>query len=148
MNRTLNALILMLAVLVLGSFPAAAVERPFSLEGSGTVNNDGSLSASGRATHLGLWTEIGELSLAPDPNNPNLLIATGNATFTAANGDQLEGVIEDGSLDVTTGIATGTFHFVGGTGRFEGASGTVSFVVEQNLATGAFAITGVGTLSY
>jgi hypothetical protein len=147
MNRSHNALVLMLAFLLLGSLSASAAERPFSLQGSGTVIN-GIISSSGRATHLGLFSEAGELNLSPDPNNPTLLIATGNATFTAANGDQLDAVIEDGSLDLTTAIGTGVFRFVGGTGRFEGATGTGNFVVLQNFATGAFEINAVGSLNY
>ena len=147
MNRYLKTLTLMLAILLLGSLSAAAVERPFSLTGAGTLVN-GALNASGRATHLGLFTEVGQLSFVPDPDNPTLILVTGDATFTAANGDVLEGVIEGAVLDVTTGIGNGVFAFVGGTGRFEGATGTVDFVVEQNLVTGAFEINGVGTLDY
>jgi hypothetical protein len=147
MNRSRNTFFFLLALLLLGSVSAAAVERPFSLTGAGTVT-DGIINASGRATHLGLFTEAGELFITPDPNNPTVALATGRATFTAANGDQLEAVIEDGSLDLTTGIGTGVFRFTGGTGRFAGASGTGNFVVNQNLVTGAFEITAVGTLDY
>ncbi len=147
MNRSINALILALAVLLLGSFPAQAGERPFRLNGAGTVAN-GVISASGQATHLGLFTETGELTLVPDPNNPTRLLASGSGTFTAANGDQLEALIEDGALDIATGEATGVFRFIGGTGRFADASGTGNFVISQNLVTGAFEITAVGTINY
>jgi len=147
MNRNLKALLLLLAVLLLGSFPVQAAERPFSLTGAGTVGTDGVVSASGRATHLGLFTEAGQVNFVPDPNDPTRVLATGTATFTAANGDELE-VLIDGSLDLTTGIATGVFTFDGGTGRFEGASGTGNFVILQNLVTGAFEVTAVGTVNY
>lgn len=40
------------------------------------------------------------------------------------------------------------FHFVGGTGRFAGASGTADAVVVVNLITGAFEITMVGKIDY
>src|SRR5215210_817324 len=147
MNRNLKALLLLLAVLLLGSFPVQAAELPFSLTGAGTVTTDGAVSASGRATHLGLFTEAGQVNFVPDPNDPTRVLATGTATFTAANGDELE-VLIDGSLDLTTGIATGVFTFDGGTGRFEGASGTGNFVILQNLVTGAFEVTAVGTVNY
>lgn len=147
MNRSRNTLFVLLAILLLGSLPAAAIERPFSLTGAGTLT-DGIINASGRATHLGLFTETGELTFIPDPNNPNLILASGPVVFTAANGDTLEGRLEDGVLDVTTGIATGVFRFTGGTGRFAGASGTGDFVVIQNLVTGAFEVTAVGSIDY
>ncbi|HYO11887.1 MAG TPA: hypothetical protein VE685_01675 [Thermoanaerobaculia bacterium] len=147
MNRSRNTLFVLLAILLLGSLPAAAIERPFSLTGAGTLT-DGIINASGRATHLGLFTETGELTFIPDPNNPNLILAAGPVAFTAANGDTLEGRLEDGVLDVTTGIATGVFRFTGGTGRFAGASGTGDFVVIQNLVTGAFEVTAVGSIDY
>jgi hypothetical protein len=147
MNRYVKTAILLLALLLLGSLSAEAIECPFSLNGAGTVT-DGIINASGRATHLGLFTEAGELFITPDPNNPTVALATGRATFTAANGDELQALIEDGSLDLTTGIGTGVFRFTGGTGRFAGASGTGNFVVNQNLVTGAFEVTAIGTLDY
>jgi hypothetical protein len=147
MNRNLKTLLLLLAVLLLGSFPAQALERPFSLTGAGTLTPGGVVSASGRATHLGVFTEAGQVNFVPDPNDPNRVLATGSATFTAANGDDLE-VLIDGSLDLTTGEAAGVYRFVGGTGRFDGASGTGNFVIAQNLVTGAFELTAVGTINY
>jgi len=145
MNRYFNVLVL--AVLLVGSLPAAAAERPFSLTAAGTLT-DGVINASGRATHLGLFTESGALSIVPDPNDPTRLLASGSVTFTAVDGDQLEALIEDGVVDVTTGVATGVFRFVGGTGRFEGASGFGDLVVTQNLATGAFEGVAVGKIDY
>lgn len=147
MNRYFSALILALAVLVLGSFPAQAVERPIRINASGTVTN-GVISAAGHASHLGLFSETGELSFVPDPNNPTLLLVTGRVTFTAANGDQLDALIEDAVLDVTTGQATGAFRFIGGTGRFVNASGTGELVIDQNLVTGTFEGTAVGRIDY
>ncbi|HEX8100151.1 MAG TPA: hypothetical protein VF660_08120 [Actinomycetota bacterium] len=148
MKRYLTILVLMLAVLpLLGSRPAEAVERPFHLSGSGTVI-EGVIQATGRATHLGLFTEAGTLTFAPDPDNPNRVLVSGAATFTAANGDELQGQITEASLDLTTGIGTGVFRFAGGTGRFEAASGSVGFAVQQNLITGAFEITAVGSIDY
>jgi hypothetical protein len=147
MNRNLKTLFLLLAVVLMGSFPAQAAEHPFSLTGAGTVSPSGVVSASGHASHLGLFTEAGQVNFVPDPNDPTRVLATGTATFTAANGDDLE-LLLDGSLDLTTGEATGLFTFVGGTGRFEGASGTGNFVIQQNLVTGAFEVTAVGTINF
>ena len=74
-------------------------------------------------------------------------------TFTAANGDTLASTFDNAVLTITTtnpttGIATGVFVFTGGTGRFDGASGSGDFVVMQNLDTGDFTLTGVGTIDY
>ncbi|HEX8183698.1 MAG TPA: hypothetical protein VF747_03075 [Blastocatellia bacterium] len=144
-------------IILLGAIPVAAVERPFASNGNGTlaIVTDGagnviggSLTASGTATHLGLWTASGAVEFAADFKNPSLVHPTGTITFTAANGDKLEGALEDGVLDVNTGIANGTLLFVGGTGRFEGASGSVAYVVSQNLVTGAFEITTVGRINF
>jgi hypothetical protein len=42
----------------------------------------------------------------------------------------------------------GVFYFVGGTGRFEGASGSANFVVSINPITGGFDLTVVGKIDY
>lgn len=147
MKRYINILVLVLAVFPLLGSAAEAVERPFQLSGSGTVIN-GAIEATGRANHLGLWTEVGTLVLSPDPSDPSRVLASGDAIFTAANGDELRGVITEATLDLTTGIGTGIFTFEGGTGRFENATGTAGFTVMQNLIIGAFEITAIGRIDY
>jgi hypothetical protein len=158
MKHFANARIFMLTiVLLLGALTVAAVERPFALRGSGVAAfvTDGSgnvtgatITASGTATHLGRWTGVGTVHFTPVPDNPTLFYASGSSTFTAANGDQLELILDDGTLDVTTAISRGHSHFAGGTGRFAGASGSQLYVVTQDLATGAFELTAVGDINY
>jgi hypothetical protein len=153
---SIRILILTLTIIV-AALPVAAVERAFASSGSGTVSfiTDGAgniigadVTASGTATHLGLWTTTGKLTFTPDPNNPNIIHPSGAGAYIAANGDLLNFVIENADQDITTGIATGTFRFTGGTGRFAGATGSSSVVVTQNFITGAFQITSVGVVNY
>jgi hypothetical protein len=141
-------------VLLLGTIPAFAVERPFALHGSGVatlITNESGLpigaipTGSGTATHLGQWTVAGNVQYTPDSNG--VLHSSGNATITAANGDKLQIQI-DGILDPMAGVDQGTFYFVGGTGRFEGASGSSNFLVSINPLTGGFDLTVVGKINY
>jgi hypothetical protein len=141
-------------VLLLGAIPASAVERPFALNGSGVatpvIDGSGNLigaipTGSGTATHLGQWTVQGTVHYAPDSNG--VLHSSGDATLTAANGDKLNFQI-DGILDPVAGVDQGLFHFVGGTGRFEGATGDANFLVSLNLITGGFELTVVGKINY
>jgi len=103
------------------------------------------ISGSGTATHLGQWTVTGTVHYTPDSNG--VLHSSGEATLTAANGDKLQFQI-DGILDPVVGVDQGVFRFVGGTGRFEGTSGTVDFVVSINPVTGGFDLTAVGKIDY
>src|SRR5262245_61437450 len=68
-------------------------------------------------------------------------------TVIAANGDTLN-ITLSGDLDPAAGMDTGPIQFVGGTGRFAGASGSGQFVVELNPATGAFKTTVVGKINF
>src|SRR5262245_50183163 len=140
--------------LLLGTIPAAAVERPFALNGTGVAtlvtDEAGHLigaipTGSGTATHLGQWTVAGNVSYTPDSNG--VLRSSGLATLTAADGDKLQIQI-DGILDPVAAIDQGVFHFVGGTGRFENASGSTNFVVQINPLTGGFDLTVVGKIDY
>ena len=162
MKRILNSTVIALVLfLLLGSLPVLAVERPFALNGNGIatfVIGEGGIpvsadvTSSSTATHLGLCTTVGRVNYTPanDPEHPGRLLSSGSGTITAANGDTL--LIEfNGVLDPpegTTGIDKPQFRFVGGTGRFAGASGTANAVVVVNLLTGAFEITMVGTIDY
>lgn len=158
MTRSLGIKILVLTLtLLVGSLAVAATERAFSAHGRGVAAfvTDGAgniigadVTGSGTGTHLGAFTNTGRIFFAPDPNNPARLLVTGEASFTAANGDKLNIVVEDGEQDVATFVGRGKFRFTGGTGRFENATGMVSYVVEQNLLTGGYEITVVGSIDY
>ncbi len=140
--------------LLLGTIPVSAVERPFALNGAGVatliVNEQGLptgavATGSGTATHLGRWTVTGNPQYTPDSNG--VLHSSGQATITAADGDKLFVQIE-GILDPGSGTDQGQFYFLGGTGRFVGASGSANFVVSINPLTGGFELTVVGKINY
>jgi hypothetical protein len=153
---TVKTLILVFALL-LGITPLSATERPFASSGNGlaTFVTDSAgnvvgatVVVSGNGTHLVLFSGNGTIQFLPDANDPNISHPAGNVTYIAANGDRLPSVIEDGSMDLRTGIATGYMVFQSGTGRFEGASGRAAIVVEQNFITGAYTFTMVGNVNY
>ena len=140
--------------LLLGTIPASAVERPFALKGTGVatiITNESGIpigaipTGSGTATHLGQWTVTGNVKYTPDSNG--VLHSSGDATITAANGDKIQTHIE-GILDPVAGMDQGVFYFVGGTGRFEGVTGSANFVVTINPITGGFDLTVVGKIDY
>ena len=154
MNRFTKIRTLMLVLLLLlGTIPASAVERPFALKGSGVatlITDESGIpigaipTGSGTATHLGQWTVTGTVKYTLDNG---VLRSSGEATITAANGDKLQVQI-DGILDPIAGVDQGVFRFVGGTGRFEGVSGNSNFVVTLNPLTGGFDLTVVGKIDY
>ena len=153
---TIKSLILVFALL-LGIIPVNAAERPYAANGNGlatfiTDSNGNVVGAtvvvSGNATHLGLFTGTGKIQFLPDANDPNIVHVPGEVTYIASNGDRLPTVIENGRMDLRTGIATGDMVFQSGTGRFEGVSGKAAIVVEQNFVTGAYTFTMVGNINY
>ena len=140
-----------------------AVDRPFALNGKGVatfiINEAGipisaDVTSTSNATHLGLCTTVGRVNYTPanDPEHPGRLLSSGTGTITAANGDTLQiefnGVLDPPPPGSATAIDRPLFRFVGGTGRFAGASGTADAVVVVNLLTGAFEITMVGNIDY
>ena len=158
MKRFVTVKIFFLVVaLFLAIIPVSASERPYAATGNGmatflTDQNGNVVGATvvvtGNATHLGLFTGGGTIQFLPDTNDPNISHPAGDVTYVAANGDRLPTIIEDGSMDLRTGIATGYMVFQSGTGRFEGASGKAAIVVEQNFITGAYTFTMVGNINY
>ena len=158
MKRFVTVKIFFLVVaLFLAIIPVSASERPYAATGNGmatflTDQNGNVVGATvvvtGNATHLGLFTGGGTIQFLPDANDPNISHPAGDVTYVAANGDRLPTIIEDGSMDLRTGIATGYMVFQSGTGRFEGASGRAAIVVEQNFITGAYTFTMVGNINY
>jgi len=153
---TVRSLIPVFALL-LGIIPVSATERPFASSGNGVaafITDDAgnvvgaNLTLSGNGTHLGLFSGIGNIQFVPDANDPNIVHVPGEITYIASNGDRLPAVIENGRMDLRTGIATGDMVFQSGTGRFEGVSGKAAIVVEQNFITGAYTFTMVGNINY
>ena len=153
---TIKSFILVFALL-LGIIPVSATERPFASSGNGVASfiTDGAgnvvganLSLTGHGTHLGAFSGTGTIYFVPDPNDPNIVIVPGEVTYVASDGDRLPTIIENGRMDLRTGIATGDMVFQNGTGRFAGASGKAAIVVEQNFVTGAYTFTLVGKINY
>jgi hypothetical protein len=102
------------------------------------------LNGTGEATHLGRFTLISEFTVIPPP----VSTASGTATWTAANGDQIFTTIA-GQAVITFPVAAiaETHTITGGNGRFAEAFG--SFVVERslNLQTLVSSASITGTIS-
>jgi hypothetical protein len=125
---------------------ASAQARPHLASGFGQfAANQSDFTGGGHATHLGTYTEIGNVTFAPTPT-PGVFLVDGWSHYTAADGDQLYAAIS-GTVDFGTGAITATATYVGGTGRFANASGS-SALLGQLLAGGALTITAVGSISY
>jgi len=127
MLGTLAGFLLVLPVQLTAS-PAKA-DRPFSASLNTTLNENGTLSGQGNATHLGLTNVSGVVGF-DFSNFPYSLDVYYAATLTAANGDELF----VSSVATLTDVASppegmnysmaGSFTITGGTGRFAGATGS------------------------
>ena len=124
-------------------------ELPFrgALEASETESGPGGaqhhLEGTGNATYLGRFTITSDFTV-----DTTTVTGAGTSIWTAANGDQIftddtgQGVVSFPTLNVVE-----THTITGGTGRFEGASGT--FIGERsiNLPTLTSSATITGTIS-
>jgi len=142
-----SAMAMTLTILFSQAGPVAAGERvPFKGTLAGTVTvtplnppiASVIIEATGDATHLGHFTLV-----APHVVNQALLVGTGTYVFTAANGDTLTADFTGTATLLAPGVLstaeTGTI--TGGTGRFEGATGTFTaeriFVRATGVTTGS-----------
>jgi hypothetical protein len=78
------------------------------------------IHASGTANQLGHYERVEVLQLDPATGS-----FSGTIEFVAANGDGLHVTFTGGFVSATT--ALGTYTITGGTGRFEGATGSAEF---------------------
>lgn len=110
------------------------------------------VTGSCQATHLGRETFEAEHTVVPTglPVNGVLPIAVvgGHATHVAANGDELRSeYMGAGVVDLQTGRIEFELdgHYVGGSGRFAGASGTTRIVGVVDDGIASFTEEGVVT---
>jgi hypothetical protein len=73
-----------------------------------------------------------------------------DATFVAANGDELHGTGTGTSTPSGPGLIafTSTLTFDGGTGRFANATGEISITGEANLIAGTSSMTATGSIGF
>jgi hypothetical protein len=171
-ERTLLILMSSLAFAVVA--PAAAVaerggtNRPWKGSGSGTTTFDvtpgGGLPATSEGTarlsHLGASTYSSSYNITLAPLGPTFTLA-GTHTVVAANGDTLFGTFTGaGQVLGVFGVgqpseAVALWTLAGGTGRFAGASGTLTLRFSNEvvsligpIATASQAFTSGGRISY
>src|SRR3954467_6532847 len=119
-------LVAVLTALSLSGSVKAGEQVPFKGQSSGVVTAVGfdpvagiaytHVAGEGQATHLGHFTVAGDVAVTVATGKPQ-----GTWTLTAANGDMLFLSMGGSGIDPTHGF--GAFTVVGGTGRFEGATG-------------------------
>ena len=109
----------------------------------------GTTVASGKATHMG------SVSLR---STDCVVVESGQFTFTdgrlvltAANGDQIiatySGMLLP-SAELPVYSLSGSYTVIGGTGRFEGATGAGTLQGSSNIVTGRGGYTATGFISY
>jgi len=146
---------LLIAFVVVGAAPVAAAQ-PTPIVGTesfeadltaGVLDCGGGVffphefEGKGRFTHLGKVTSA--IFADSCSVSGSTLEATGHATHTAANGDSVD-VAFSGSANLATGaIVFDIIEITGGTGRFEGASGTLEGVGSISGTTGEFTVWGM-----
>ena len=99
----------------------------------------------GTATHLGRYTFA-----ANECFDPTSGVFSGTPTFTAANGDTIVGTYSGqvfGTDDPDVILYEEELRITDGTGRFAGASGTITVSGLADLATLSYSQTFTGTLS-
>src|SRR5688500_17319808 len=116
-----------LSALFVFGIALAGVSTPFKGWGSGMVigvnpqptYTELTIAGSGQSTQLGRFSRLEVIQV-----NGTGGIA-GTIDFTAANGDVLSVVVAGQFISLTT--AVGAYTITGGTGRFDGATGSADF---------------------
>jgi hypothetical protein len=118
-----------------------STEHVVSEDATGALRH---LDGTGNATHLGRFTLSADFTVIMATGN-----ATGAATWTAANGDQIRvSVVGHGDIvefPIVTIVETHTI--TGGTGRFADASGTITIERSANILTGVSSGSLSGTIN-
>ena len=121
-------------------------ELPFQGTLQATETADGALRhlvGTGEATHLGRFTLTADFTVTSPPP-----MASGTATWTAANGDEIfTTVIGQGVVTFPILAVVETHTITGGTGRFAGSSGSIILERLINLQTFISSASITGTIS-
>lgn len=139
---SIRLLMMGLAALTLSGPASAGKQEPFKGTSSGVVTTVGfdkeagisytRVAGEGQSTQLGRFAVTAYLAYTVATG-----IARGVSMLTAANGDQLFLTMTGRGIDATHG--QGTLTVVGGTGRFQGATGsfeqTITFAVAPGSTT-------------
>jgi hypothetical protein len=131
---------------------AKGANRPLKLEGQAVIvaGDPGELqttAGSGKGSHLGKVTSSGDVTFGPSSLGPTFVLGTGSQVFTAANGDQLFTSFS-GDLNLDTLTATVPFLITGGTGRFQGASGSFTAEIGADSSLTSFTFDASGNITY
>jgi hypothetical protein len=107
------------------------------------------LEATGTASHLGRYTAVANFTVTVAAR-PEDATAVGTVTLTAANGDVIRAT--DVGVAASTGTVgvvdiTETWTITGGTGRFAGATGTLTVTRRLNQLSGASSGSLEGTIN-
>jgi hypothetical protein len=144
-RSTLTLVMVMATVAVLGLIhPATAAEdQPFyaAEDTAALVGYDGAFQVwvgAGTGTHVGQFTTLSYVHVKGYSGK-----AEGTIEITAANGDVLC-IEQEATWYYETARWVGTYQIVGGTGRFEGASGEGDLVV----AAPDYALVLDGSITY
>ena len=129
------------------AFPgsASAAVRPHFATGTAHFVSLTAFVGSGHATHLGHYAEEGSVTLTAT-SNPAVFQVAGTTAYFAANGDRLDAQVS-GTLNQATGVISATITYVGGTGRFEDASGQSTLAGQMDL-NGTIHVRVVGVIDY
>ena len=138
-------LVAVLAGMLAFTSSASAAIRPYFATGTAQFVSLTDFVGVGLATHLGHYIEEGNVAFAPT-SIPGVLQVTGTNSYFAANGDRLDAEVS-GTLNQNTGAIHATITYVGGTGRFEDASGQ-STLAGQIQLDGTIHVTVVGVIDY
>jgi hypothetical protein len=136
---------LLLGALLLAASATPAEARPLRGRGTGQFVSPNDFVNAGEGTYLGRFYEVGSAEFGATAD-PTVLSIEGSSVLTGANGDQLFTSFS-GEVDVLTGTVSVTITYVGGTGRFTGASG-MSELSGELFADGSFHVVVQGTLDF
>lgn len=106
------------------------------------------ITGVGQATHLGQNTFVANATV--NFSTPPPFAIAGTATFTAANGDKFYTQFTGSTRPTGPGTSRGDINHtvVGGTGRFENATGSLTGIALVDAASPTNTVSYTGTLDY